>query len=212
MVGALAGCAARPLPPAPLTTATFCGDIQAQVTGSRIPAATVVHADHEAFTLSKAQVRPLESQQYVQRAGDLPTLVSCKFKSRDHVVAEHGEAAAGPIGSCERANRATAANVLASLGSAERRRVANVSYEPDVLAESGPDWLKPYGFVRRTADGSLVVVSKSARVDWLDPATQQIPPRFRGAHYCHLIAPEYLRALLLGAAVIDPVAPPAGDR
>jgi len=47
-------------------------------------------------------------------------------------------------------------------------------------------------------DGTLHVRSKGMRNDWLDPRLATADPRVKGTRYCHLVAPEYLRRVLLG--------------
>jgi hypothetical protein len=47
------------------------------------------------------------------------------------------------------------------------------------------------------------------RNDWLDPRSASRPAQFRGTRYCHVIAPSYLRALLLGEAPPEVTPPPA---
>ena len=69
--GLAAGCATRPAAAprgapraAATTTADFCSEAQRVVANSRVPAVNTVHADRQAFVLSKASARPLETRQY----------------------------------------------------------------------------------------------------------------------------------------------------
>jgi hypothetical protein len=53
----------------------------------------------------------------------------------------------------------------------------------------------------REEAGNLVIQAKGMQNDWNDPRYLAAPPQFRGTRYCHLITPEYLRALLLGQPI-----------
>ena len=62
------------------------------------------------------------------------------------------------------------------------------------------DWLAPFLLTTEDDAGTLTIHSKGFRVDWLDPRFANMDARVRGVHYCHLIAPGYLRDLLSGGA------------
>ena len=69
----------------------------------------------------------------------------------------------------------------------------------------GPLWLRPWPYqVAYLEDGVTVVRSKSLHVEhaWWIP----MPASFMGTHYCHLIAPAYLRLLATGDAAAPPLA------
>ena len=204
----LAGCALQPIrPTAASTGADFCVAAQAAIVSARPVARNEVHEDFVAFTKSKPVADPLLTTQYVWResggsqAG--PMMVSCKMKTADHLIEVYGPDAAGTDIGCSGVNEIILRQVLASLTPAERRRLRfeggrKVSFAADIVTTQGPVWLEPYALATLGADGSLQLQAKAMRNDWLDPRYAQAPPQFRGTRYCHLVAPEYLRRLLLG--------------
>lgn len=207
----VAGCATQPKPdaltPVSRTTDSFCVDAQKEIVSSTIVARNEVLTDLAAFTKSKPIVRPLTTTQHVwlesTAAGAAPMMVSCKMKTADHLVSEYGEAAAGSDIGCSGVNSITLQNVLLSLSSSERRRLKfkgskQVIMDPDIVTAMGPIWLEPFALARIDERGNLHLQSKAMRNDWLDPRYLQAPPQFRGTRYCHLVAPEYLKKLLLG--------------
>ncbi len=181
----------------------FCLEAQQVVVGTTVSPALTVHADFDAFVLSKALIDPLSIQQFVWReedAGRAPVMISCKLKSADHLNDRFGAGTAAGNGPCQDMNRLTYRRVRATLGAAA---TLPVIFEPveEVLNEenrglTGPDWLKPYEMTWRDESGVLHVRTRGFRVDWLDPDLAEMPARFRGVQYCHFIAPEYLARLL----------------
>lgn len=210
----LIGCTTPPPPqttmvPVVRTTETFCVDAQKAIVGATIGARNEIHTDAAAFTKSKPVVRPLTTTQYVwpdsAAPGAAPMMVSCKMKTADHLVSEYGEGAAGEDIGCSGVNALTLQSVLVSLSAAERRRLVfkgrkQVRMDPDIVTAMGPVWLEPFPLARLDEQGNMYLQSKAMRNDWLDPRYLQAPPQFRGTRYCHLIAPEYLKKLLLGEA------------
>ena len=198
--------------------ANICAERQGALTSTRLAVANVVHADREAFVLSKPGVRPLETQQYISysdTAGKQPQMVSCKFKTADHIRAEYGATAAGEPTSCAYLNRRLLDAVLAGFTPRERQTLrfrggTAVLIEADQMVSGGPAWLEPFEMVSTDLAGTLRIRSKSMRNDWNDPKLTNTPPQFKGTLYCHLIAPDHLRRLLLGTAT--PGQPPAAAR
>lgn len=208
-----AGCAGQPPRSiaeraiAARTTADFCIAAQTAIVAARPVARNEVHEDFTSFTKSKPVADPLVTTQYVRRENNDPQagpmMVSCKMKTADHLIAVHGVGAAGVDIGCSGVNEITLRQVLASLTRAERRRLRfeggrKVRFAPDIVTTQGPVWLEPYPLASVGEDGSLQLQAKGMRNDWLDPRYAQAPPQFRGTRYCHLVAPEYLRRLLLG--------------
>ncbi|HRX91122.1 MAG TPA: hypothetical protein P5528_16905 [Steroidobacteraceae bacterium] len=182
----------------------FCADRQRALTGTRMPVTNIVHTDYDAFVLSKPGVRPLETQQYIRysdTARTQPEMISCKFKTADHIRAEYGAQAAGEAASCAYLNRRTLDAVLAAYGERQRQKLryrggTAVLIEADQMVTGGPNWLAPFEMVSVDLAGTLRIRSQSMRSDWTDPRFADTPVRFKGTHYCHLIAPDYLRRLL----------------
>jgi len=204
----LTACSSTPIATVKLvsTSEQFCVEAQAAIVGSTIPARNDLHSDLVDFTKSKPVARPLITTQYVwpesTALNAMPMMVSCKMKTADHLVSEYGEGAAGTDIGCGGVNALTLQRVLASMKLTERRRALfgggkNVVIEPDIVTALGPIWLEPYAMAR-IDKGRLHLQAKAMRNDWLDPRYLTAPPQFRGTRYCHLVAPEYLRRLLLG--------------
>lgn len=205
-----------PLPPPPVTDAAFCRDAQRAIVGSALASENEVITVLDAFVRSKPVARPLQTRQYLwmedaapgSPGSARPKMVSCKMKTADHLVAEHGADAAGADIGCSGVNRLTLRRVLAAMTPAERRRLRfkpqQVVFDEDFVTTLGPVWLEPYPVARAGEDGRLHIQARAMRNDWLDPRYASAPAQFRGTRYCHLIAPEHLGRLLRGE-----VAPPA---
>lgn len=206
-VAALPAVAAAAEPPAPpASDKDFCGRAQRIITGTRIPPVNLVFTARQDFVESKPRVRPLETDQFVTHAdaaGTRPKIVSCKMKSSDHLNAEYGPGAAASERTCGSINADTVARVFATLTPGERAQLIvdrdRIVLEPDEEALTGASWTNDvFNPVRRNETGELLIRAKSIRVDWNDWKWAWMPDRFRGQHSCHLIAPEYLRSLVLG--------------
>ena len=75
--------------------------------------------------------------------------------------------------------------------------------DPEETTFIGPMWLRPWPFqpLRRDEAGLLHLQSRALYVPftWWIP----MPDRFKGTYYCHLIAPDYLEAVLRGEVSPD---------
>ena len=174
------------------------------LTGTRVRAANRVHQDYDAFVLSKAQINPLTTQQLVRHL-DGPQegarMISCKLKTVDHLVATFGSDAASGEGRCGDIHRQMAIELAAAEpGSLEV--VVDADLVVDIHAAEGtalgPQWLEPHQLAYQDNQGRLHIRGKEFRVDWGEPRFAAAPPQFRGIHYCHVIAPDYLRRLAVG--------------
>ena len=202
------------------TTNELCLEGQRLTAGVSLPVRNIVHDDYDSFVKSKPAVQPLETQQYVEYAdGDRarPIRVSCKFKSTDHIRAVHGPAAASgrdDPNACRELNRAIVLAVYRDLPVPERGRVAvppqRFMLDGDEVRIMGSAWTEPFQFAYAGADGRVHLRSKALMVMWDDWRWKLAPDRFRGTHYCHLAAPEYVRDLMLGRSRAPPPAP-AGE-
>ena len=189
----------------------YCLSAQAVVTRTVLPMELVVHEDFAAFVKSKAIIdassgtaRPI-IQQYNWTDSDGNVLgISCKLKSADHLNLVFGDGSAGPDGLCQEMNQAVFRLIAnRSRGPAFSR----VTFDPaeTVSNESqpgmtGPDWLAPFTMTY-VEDSALHIATKGFVVDFSDPKYQNAPEKFRGVHYCHLVAPDYLAALMAGEAL-----------
>ena len=187
--------------------AEHCTRAQQEITRSAIISNNVVHAEYQTFVLSKAKVRPLQTEQYhwyEDAARTQLKMISCKMKTADHLRAEYGAAMAGEDSTCSALNARTLTAVLAAIPARQRSRLrfqggTQVVFDADALTTDGPTWLAPYPLAYLGQDGALHVQAKAMRNDGQDPRYFAAPPQFRGTRYCHLIAPEHLRRLLTGA-------------
>lgn len=192
-------------PPADLSE--FCTEAQYLIAATALPSENVVYADLDAFVKSKAAPKPLVTRQFVHYDANepgLPKMISCKLKSADNLNFEYGAGNAGHEGTCRSVNGLTL----------ERARMArrqsdpasgvfmNVELDPDEIGPSGVVWLKPFTMVSVDDNNILHIKSKALFVSWHDERFLKMPARFRGTHYCHLIAPSYLRRLLDGELVV----------
>ncbi|MBT6089419.1 MAG: hypothetical protein HOH20_07575 [Rhodospirillaceae bacterium] len=191
-------------------TETFCTSIQTSIMGNKVPAQNVVHPDYEAFVLSKASVDPLRNEQFTTLGDDgLPRMVSCKMKTPDHIQEVYGEDKTNTEArTCAAINQENVAAVIASLTpeEAEKRALTDVQiiFEEDMSDMTGQSWTKPFDFATRDKNGAVHIQSKRMQIDWTNIIFKLAPDRFRGALYCHLIAPEFAKALILGDADVPP--------
>ena len=200
------------------TTPDLCADVLRRLTGVTRPIRNVVHTDYQPFVLSKPQVQPLETQQYLQyedEAKTRPTMLMCKGKSADHIVATYGAGAAQLAldTSCRDVNREIVLGVWRTLTPAERAaaRVTpqQLMLDGDEVKLTGSRWITPFQFAYAGADGKPHLVARRLRADWNDWRWRLAPTSWRGTYYCQLASPEYVRRLLLGESTPPP--PQAAD-
>ena len=183
----------------------FCAWAQQVIAQTEEMPVVEVHTSRETFIESKAFDQPFTVQQYWSSpvGGDgMPTVVSCKMRTAERINAAHVEGAAPVAGgdlSCdllhEKMLDAAYAETPADARAMPRERWV---VEEEELTFMGPRWLDPWPFqpLSRGEDGSLQLHTRALYVPmaWWIP----MPERFLGNYYCHLIAPEYLRALVRG--------------
>ena len=194
------------------TTDTFCKFIQTSIIGNTVPATNMVHPNYESFILSKASVDPLRTEQFTTLGKDgMPHMVSCKMKTPDHIQEVYGENKTNDEAkTCAAINRENVLAVISSftLEESENRLLtdAQIIFDEDVSVMTGQSWIKPFNFATRIDNRALHFQSKRMQIDWSNILFKMAPDRFRGALYCHLIAPEFAKALILGkAGVPEPV-------
>lgn len=212
---------AAPAQPAPLqsgatTTPGLCAAVLRRLTGTTRPIRNVVHTDYPPFVLSKPQIEPLETQQYLQfedAAKTRPTMLMCKGKSADHIVAVHGPDAArlDLATSCRDVNRDIVLGVWRSFGPAERAALREtpqrIMLDGDEVKLTGSRWITPFQFAYTGTDGRPHLVARRLRADWDDWRWKLAPTSWRGTYYCQLASPEYVRRLMLGQATPPPPQP-----
>lgn len=199
----------------------YCREAQRLVTRTTYPVRVQIHEDFDAFVKSKAVIDGPTIQQYVWRNEDGNAVgISCKLKSADHLNLSFGEGTAGPDGACQDMNRAVFEKVrYGNLRPAYDKiifdPVETVTNEEEP-GMTGPDWLAPFQPAWSDDAGALHIRAKGFQVDFTDERFAAAPPRFRGIHYCHFVAPGYLGALLEGRAepgieigrIVDTSGPP----
>lgn len=211
-----ASCASQPADPYALATVpqanTFCQDAQRVVTRTAVPTELQVHESFATFVKSKATLEAtagkesfLQLHQYSWRdAGGNTLAYSCKMKAADHLNIAFGPGSAGPDGYCHDMNEQVYA--LLRRESADAAFTA-VVFDPSERIDSeaqramiGPVWLLPFTLTSVDAANNLHIATKGFTIAFDDPSYQRFPPSWRGTHYCHFIAPEYLERLLRGDA------------
>ena len=190
------------------TNDAFCIAAQYLLADTTQNAQIEIHSDFESFKKSKTSIAPLTIHQYVQYAADdsrRPLRISCKLATVDHLQSAFGAAAAGPQHSCQDLNHLMVDQVFAALTTEEHARVKlppeSFSFEPDLNTVLGSKWVADYQYIWQDADGSVHLLAKALHVPYQHWLWRFAPERFRGVYYCHLVAPEYLRAIMLGAVV-----------
>jgi hypothetical protein len=197
------------------TNPGFCAEVQRRLAGTSLPVRNVVHEDFNAFVKSKPQIRPLETEQFVDYADGAhrePALVSCKTKSADHLLASYGPGSAkDDLSSCKALNGRIIIEAWAGLTPAEQAAAAwspdRIMVDPDDTSFMGAYFIKPYVFLYLGDDGRPHVLAKSQVALWNDWRWKVMPERFRGTHYCRLIAPEYARGVMAGKVQVKPLPP-----
>ena len=206
-VVSVAGCASSDEPELSEIPAVidYCLAAQQLVTRTDYRVEVVIHDDFNAFVKSKALIEGPVIQQFnwLDSNGEVAG-ISCKLKSADHLNLEFGEGTAGPDGLCQDMNRAVFSRVVRGVSKPAFSKVVFDPNETVVNEEqpgmTGPDWLAPYVATSVDEEGTLTIRTKGFIVDFTDPQYAKAPPRFRGVHYCHFIAPDHLRALMAGSA------------
>lgn len=207
MIIATTGTAGAASTAAPTSDDAFCTRVQELIAGTTVPSHNNLYDDYPAFRKSKTAVSPLETHQHVLRKDGKPLRVSCKIKTPDHLLVEYGPLAAKDRGlTCRDVNRDTTKRVYASLSPAERASAtyppARILLDADDTKYMGSSWVGDYELAYLDTNDKLHLKSKALRVDWDNVWLSWAPDRLRGAYYCHLIAPEYLRDLMLGAPLV----------
>jgi hypothetical protein len=211
--------------------AGFCAEVQRRLVSAQspiphLPVTNVVETGFEAFKRSKPAVRPLRTHQYLAAdAAGRPMELSCKTKTADHLrsaqaaaaaatprrpVARADGASASPAPTCRHLHRDMAREIWHGLTPAQRGRAAfppsRVMLEPDAISHTGSGWVSSHAAAWRSAEGRLHLRSAALFAEWEDWRWKLMPESWRGNHYCHLVAPERLRRLMLGDEL-----PPAAD-
>ena len=212
---ALAGCASdtRPVvvgtPVAVATIDDYCAAAQKDIANSRVPARNVIMTDYAAFSRATPSVQPLETLQFVGYTDDKKSrarMISCKLHSAEQIRAAYGATAAGESTTCARLNRRTLDAVLMTLTDRQKKKMPfngalPVALDPDEQASSESQWLEGFTMVQTDAGGTLRIRAKSLRAGnspLRRTSTGNAAAVGDGRQYCHLIAPDYLKRILVG--------------
>jgi hypothetical protein len=206
----VAGCASDPRPVVvgkPLTvpaTNDYCALAQKEIASARVPARNVLASDFQAFARMTPQIQPLETLQFVQYSDPQktkPRMISCKLHSAEKIRAAYGATAAGESTTCARLNRRTLDAVMASMTDRQKKKMPfkgtiPILLDPDEQAANEAQWLESFTMVQTDAGGTLRLRAKSLRGE----TSQRVSNKANagGKQYCHLIAPDYLKRILLG--------------
>jgi hypothetical protein len=210
---ALAGCASDTRPVVvgqPITLPAindYCAAAQKEIASSRVPARNVLVTDYAAFARATPSLQPLETLQYVGYADEKKSkarMISCKLHSAAQIRAAYGATAAGESTTCARLNRRTLDAVMISMTDRQKKKMPfngalPVALDPDELAASEALWLEGFTMVQTDAGGTLRIRAKSLRAG--NTALRRTSTSAQvtdGRQYCHLIAPDYLRRILVG--------------
>ena len=206
----VAGCASDPRPVVvgkPLTVPTttdYCTVAQKEIASSRVPSRNVVINDFQAFARLTPSVQPRETAQFVQYGDAQRTkarMISCKLHSADKIRSAYGATAAGESTTCARLNRRTLDAVMASMTDRQKKKMPfkgsiPILLDADEQAVNEAQWLEAFTMVQTDAGGTLRIRAKSLRGDGNLRVANK--PATNGRQYCHLIAPDDLKRILLG--------------
>jgi hypothetical protein len=197
----------------------YCSAAQKELAASRVPARNVLMTDYQSFSRASPQVKPLETMQYVAYENSQHAkarMISCKLHSADRIRAEYGTNAAGEPSSCARLNRRTLDAVLASLTEKQKKKMpfkgtVPVMLEPDLQAANEAEWLQDFTMVQTDAGGTLRIRAKSLGSP---PPGNRAGTKGAGVtrQYCHLIAPDYLKRILVGEVQAPAAKMPVASR
>jgi hypothetical protein len=209
-VALLAGCASDSRPVVvgqKLTIPTvtdYCTQAQKEIASARVPSTNVVVNDVQAFAARTPSVQPLQTVQLIQYADaqrTRPRMISCKLHSADKIRAAYGPTAAGESTTCARLNRRTLDAVMTTLSERQKKKLPfkgsiPILLDPDEQSANETQWLESFTMVQTDAGGTLRIRAKALRGDGTLRVSNK--PVSGGRQYCHLIAPDYLKRILLG--------------
>lgn len=191
----------------------FCVEVQRMLVDTTLPMSNTIQRSKDDFTASKVAVQPLNTHQFLESSADgLPQELSCKTKTADHLRAVYGPSAARdpalPPRSCRDVQRAVVRQVWDSLGAEQQARAAHapaqIMLAADSLSYTGSGWIGSPAEAWIGDDGRLRLRASALYANWEDWRWKIMPKSFRGNHYCHLVAPERVRRLMLGEERLSP--------
>lgn len=187
----------------------FCAEVQQLLVPTELAITNVIEPDYDAFKLSKPQADPLITHQFLNPNGKWGlTQISCKTKSADHLRAIYGPSVTSAPRDPRRADRScrdvhrAMALAIWRQASPEARAAAphppsRLMLDADLAYMTGSSWVQSPAEAYVGADRRLHLRAVTLFAGWDDWRWKIMPDSFRGNHYCHLIAPESLRELML---------------
>ncbi len=163
----------------------YCLDAQQVISGSDYRVWVTVQPDARAFVQARTNLDGPDIQQYnwTDEKGDV-VAISCKLISADALNRRFGEGTGGPEGRCQDMNQAIFLNVRTGVWDDDPAYDRIVFDSQNAGDES--DWMQPYTATFTDDDGALHIVTRELRT--------------ADSHQCHLLAPDYMRALIRGQA------------
>ena len=177
----------------------FCLQGQHLIADTALNPEVVVHDNYESFVDSKASLEPFQIHQFLsnpQGEAQMPTVISCKLKSAESLNQffdpEEEQPVAGEDHGCQRITQTHLDYALAKWGG----DASQFTVVEEVQTYMGPSWLEdwPFQAARRNDKGQWELHSRALRV--VDAWYVPLPDSIKGVHYCHMVAPEYLEALV----------------
>ena len=175
-----------------------CQQALTDLTGLQLPLENRLHRSLESFKKSKPSIDPLVIHQFhsgaVGDSGQFST-VSCKFKSADFLNRQLSLSLLKK--SCGDLNKISVERARQSLVAAGVATLAQVSIDSDQEVSRGSQYIDPWPFkpIRERA-GKLHLQAKQLYVS--SKSWAPLPTRFKGVHYCHLVADDYIKGILAG--------------
>jgi len=188
---------------------SFCNQVQKNIMGINIPVKNNVYKDWESFLISKASVEPLTSEQFTSLdKNKIPIMISCKMKSADLIQEVHGKNSVNSESmTCRSINEKTMSDIVAGLNEKEKKQLLQneISYvfDEDISVFTGQSWTKPYQIVFKDKKNVTHIQSKRMQINWNNTLFKLMPERFRGVLYCHLIAPEHAKRIIMGLTLLQ---------
>ncbi|MFZ9993518.1 MAG: hypothetical protein ACO3OV_02315 [Steroidobacteraceae bacterium] len=190
----------------------FCAEVQQLLVPTELAITNVIEPDYDAFKLSKPQADPLITHQFLNPNGKWGlTQISCKTKSADHLRAIHGPTVTPALRdprradrSCRDVHRAMALAIWRQASPEERAAAphppSRLMLDADLAYMTWASCVPAPAEAYLGADRRLHLRAVTLFAGWDDWRWKIMPEIFRGNHYCHLIAPESLRELMLNPA------------
>ena len=185
------------------TDPAFCQVLQRYISNTELQSDNTLFTDMAEYRASKPMVKPLQTFQIVQYAGQVPIMVSCKVKGAAHIRFAHGDTAAGEQKFCPdvaRELQQQAVDELAEVGEAQAAEAAARIVVDDIEPYiTGRSYLAEFQLSHVDPEGATHISSPGLFHDYESWTRWIIPERFEGQVYCHLATPAYIKALATGA-------------